>query len=209
MYSQINIYEKETVNMIITFKLFESVSSGNLKPAYLMTLSEYQEKVSPIFKSFNKFIFKNSNCLKSAGYYGVIYYDFEEYMRKKRTEWENSNEKWDKEKGWDASFGKGYAEKQWPNHDNITDEVKNTYKEYLEFFKLVFGENNLSRIESDETKSNKRSIRRSIDDDTYLNLLTNNEITIEKMNEIFDSVGVKIPTGLLKKVNIKYKREFK
>ena len=197
--------KKDNPNMITTFKVFEAIGTEGIKPAYLMTLSEYQEKVSPVLKSFHKFIKKNEDYLRSASYsYGVLYHDFDEYMEDAKKRWENSRkESWEKEKTWDESFNKEYAIKKWLNHPPISKEIKNTYKEYKDFFTLVFGEKNLSRLENDETKSNKRSLRRAIEDDTYLNLLRNKELTVEKLTEIFDSVGVNVPIGMLKKANVK------
>jgi len=197
--------KKDNPNMITTFKVFETVGDG-IKPSYLMTLSEYQKKVSPVLKSFYKFINKNEDYLRrgSFSYGGVLYLDFDEYVAEEKERWSKKRkESWEKEKTWDESFDKEYTIKKWLNHPPIPKEIKNIYKEYKDFFTLVFGEKNLGKMESDETKSNKRSLRRAIEDDTYLNLLKNKELTVEKLTEIFESVGVNIPVGLLKKVNIK------
>lgn len=197
--------KKDISNMITTFKLFEAISTSDIKPAYLMTLSEYNEKVAPVLKSFWKFINKNSDALRKADYYGVLHYDFNQYMEAEKDSWEKSSKQYDKGTDWDKSFSKKYAIEKWP--DGLTNlpssQVKNELKEYMDFFKLVFGEKNITRIEKDENKSNKRAIKRAIDDDTYLDLLKSEEISLERLTEIFDSAGVKVPSGLLKRVNLK------
>jgi hypothetical protein len=196
--------KKDNSKMITTFKVFESISEG-IKPAYLMTLSEYQEKVSPVLKTFWKFISKNTVYLKYSwlDYGGVKFLTWDEYMDEAKKRWEKKegNRSW--EKTFDGSWEKEYSEKQWPDHKPVPKEVTDTYKDYIDFFKLVFGEKNLRKIESDETKSNKRSLRRAIEDDTYLNMLKSGEISVQKLTEIFDSVGVNVPVGMLKKANTK------
>jgi len=196
---------KKDSNMIITFKIFEELIDSSLKPAYLMTLSEYQEKVSPVLKTFWKFISKNSAYLKHSwlDFGGVNFLTWDEYMDEAKKRWEKKEGDRSWEKTFDESWEKEYAEKQWPDHKPAPKEVTDTYKDYIDFFKLVFGEKNLRKMESDETKSNKRSLRRAIEDDTYLNLLKSGEISVQKLTEIFDSVGVNVPVGMLKKANAK------
>lgn len=191
--------KKQFNDMIITFKLFEAISIDGLKPAYLMNLPEYNEKVSPILKEFSKWIKKNLQ------YYIVWNYSFVNYIT-----WEDFKEKeLDSFRRNKFSLGVDYIQERWKKtngiepDENIPESISKQFKEYRDFFIHVFGEKNLSHIEPDEMKSNKRSIRRAIQDNTYLDLLRSGEITGEKLTEICDSVGVKVPTGVLKKANVK------
>ena len=186
-------------NMITTFKVFETISTEGLKPSYLMTLSEYKEKVTPIFKSFTKFISKSTDYLKRADYYGFRYMDWDEY---EKIEKESIDRQYPD--SWEV-WGKKMIEERWPNHKPLPQDVKNTYEEFLTIFTQIFGEKNIGRVESDEVGSNKRSVRRSLDDETYVNLIKSGELTYEKFEEIVTSVGLKIPTGFNKKINFRPK----
>jgi len=192
--------KKDKDNMITNFKLFETLSTKGLKPSYLMTLSEYKEKVSPILKDFLKYMKKNTLQYYIIDNYSCLNYITYPVYKEKELESFRRN-KW--------NLGEDYVKKHWLERNgvlpetNIPENISKIVNEYLDFFTKVFGEKNLSKIEFDETKGNKRSLRRAIEDDTYLNMLKNNEITVEKLTEIFDSVGVKVPVGILKRANVK------
>jgi hypothetical protein len=195
-------------NMITTFKVFETISTEGLKPSYLMTLSEYKEKVTPIFKSFTKFISKNTDYLKREDYYGFRYMDWDEYEKREKESIDRQYpDSWE-------TWGKKMIGERWPNHKPLPQDVKNTYEEYLKVFTQIFGEKNIERVESDEVGSNKRSVRRALDDEMtptgkapsiYENLIKSGELTYEKFEEIVTSVGLKIPTGFNKKINFRPK----
>ena len=86
----------------------------------------------------------------------------------------------------------------------MIDEKNNYINKFKEFFTKDEIE---SRVEQDELKSNKRSVRRAIDNGTYAKMLESGEITIERLNEIGDSVGVRIPRSVLSPKD-KLKAEF-
>lgn len=194
--------------MIITFNLFESITDG-LKMACLITLSEYKEKITPIIKSFNKFVAKNDAYLKNSDYYGVIYNTYDEYIEKAKKKYESVPISKHYNRTWDESWEKDNIEKKWLNHKPIPTEIKKTYNEYLDFFKFIFGEKYLTKIEPDETGSNKRAIKRAIDDETYINLLKDNKLNYERFEEILASVGLKVPVSFNKQLNHKPKEIIK
>jgi hypothetical protein len=197
---------KKEKSMIITFKIFEAISNEGLKPAYLMTLTEYKAKITPIIKSFYKFISKNTDYFKKSDYYGLIYLTWDEYIEKERIEWENKKkDKWEEGKDWESSWHKKYIEEQWMDHKPIPQDVKKTYEDYLTVFTQIFENENLSKVETDEVGSNKRSVRRAFDDGTYVDLIKENKLEYDKFEEIVTSVGLKIPTGFNKKINYKPK----
>jgi len=193
-------------DMITTFKLFEAMSEVTT-PSYLMTLSEYKEKVSPILKSFWKFISKNTEYLKHSWltYGGVNFLTWDEYLDEAKKRWQKKEDDRSWEKTFDESWEKEYAEKQWPDHKQAPKEVIDTYKEFMIIFSKIFGKENLTKIENDETNSSKRSVRRALDDQTYVNLLKDGKLEYEKFEEIVTSVGLKIPAGFNKKLNFKPK----
>lgn len=182
-------------NMIITFKLFEAMSETT--PSYLMTLSEYKEKVSPILKAFYKFLKKNTDYLKPSSYYGVYHTTYDEYMEKEKEKDEKSYP------GSWIKWAKKHAEGNWPNGKQAPKEVMDTYHDYLNTLSKIFGQSDLEKIESDETNSNKRSVRRALDDGIYVEMLKDGKIEYPKFEEILSSVGLKIPAGFNKKINFK------
>jgi hypothetical protein len=160
-----------------------------MKNTALMTLSEYNQTVTPVLKDFYKFIKKNSKYFKKADFYGVVYHTFQEYM-----EYQLSRK-------YTYSGSQEYYENEWKkNHvvDAVPSEIYSKYLEFQEIFKTLFGISNLSKIESDEQKSNKRSVRRAIDSDLYIEYLKDGIITPDKLVEVFSSVGLKIPNNILK-----------
>ncbi|MFM2394468.1 MAG: hypothetical protein RLZZ546_2450 [Bacteroidota bacterium] len=167
------------------------MSSASNKTAF-MTVSEYTEKVTPVLKEFNKFIKKNSKFFKRADYYGVVYLTYPQFVADEldtTSKYKPSQE---------------YIDEKWRYNDweRTTDVIPNNiYEKYLEFqeiFKNYFGEGNLIKIEKDETKSNKRSVRRAIDSDLYIDALKDGEINSVKLEEIFSSVGLHIPLNIQK-----------
>lgn len=174
-----------------------------------MNLSEYKEKITPIFKSFNKFIAKNTDYLIKAEYYGVVYNSYDEHIEKAKKKYESVPISKHYNRTWDESWEKENIEKKWLNHKPITAEIKKTYDEYLEFFKYIFGEKYLLKIEPDETGSNKRAVRRALDDDTYMNLVKDNKLDYDSLEEILTSVGLKVPNNFNKQLNHKPKKIIK
>lgn len=164
--------------------------TNSINNTALMTLSEYNDKVSPILKEFKKFIKKYSKYFKKANYYGVKYYTYPQYME------------YEMGKDYKYKASDEYFENNWKRDNRVLDEVPTeVYSKYLEFqetFKSLFGEINLFCIENDEQKSNKRSVRRAIDSDLYIEYLKDGVIIPSKLEEVFSSVGLKIPTNILK-----------
>jgi hypothetical protein len=159
-----------------------------------MTVAEYNEKITPTFKEFHKFLRKNEKYFKCAEYYGVVYLTYPEYFEREMAYYSKGEYK--------TLANKEYIDKGWvANSDRLTTEVpKDIYAKYLEFlafFKENFGEENIRKIEKDELKSNKRSIRRAIDSDLYVNALKDEFISVEKLDAVFASLGIKIPKHIL------------
>lgn len=161
-----------------------------VKPAYLMTKDEYKKEVYPKFKEFNKFIEKNIEYFSKDGYYGLDYKDWQKFKNDyKPTPYG------DAESSFKYNRGRKYE-----NLDikQASDEQINKLNEYLDYFKSIFGDKYIKKIEPDESTSNKRSIRRAIDDGTYEKLLRDGVINYAFIKTIFDSVGLNIPTKLEK-----------
>lgn len=211
------------LNRTFTFtELFSSKISfaeggdiSQLKPAYLMTLDEYQSNVTPIIKDFQKFIRKNAAYLQKEDYHGFKYITWKEILEKigkfyteptEEHKWYKDISKKDRDKfiEEDTLRKKSY----WEQHTgkapdiNVPQEVLDTYNDYQSKFEIIFGDN-IRRIEGDETKSNKRSVRRAIDDDVYKKMLEEGSITIEELNKIASSVGVTLPKRVFSESTIK------
>lgn len=170
-----------------------------MKLASLMTLQEYIENVTPLFKEFNKFMKKNGQYFRKADYYGVKHLTFPEYI-------EEENKRLIAQ-GYESLIKNDYAEERWMEpgrgdvlrtKDAVPANIKKTYDDLIERFKEFFTEDEIERrIERDELKSNKRAIRRAIDKDVYIDALKDGVVTPARLVEIFDSVGIKIPRRIL------------
>jgi hypothetical protein len=81
---------------------------------------------------------------------------------------------------------------------NVPESVIFEYNRFISIFSQIFGENNLRKIQTDEKGSNKRAIRRAIDNNTYIELLLNKSLSFERLQEIFTSLDINIPNNILK-----------
>lgn len=170
--------------------------------AYLMTEEEYQEKVIPLVKEYRKFTNKKSNkdFLRSVGYGGdMASFTYEDFLGDKK-EYINSR-KWstDKDDG-EKAFKRDVAYKFIGRFDDDFEGVTTPpsiikeNKEYQDKLDKFFTEKQRIKTNTkDSQKSNKSNIRYAIDNDIYRKLLDAGEISVERVNEIADSVGIKLP----------------
>lgn len=174
------------------------------KPAHLMTLEEYQSTVTPILTEYNKFIKKNFEHLASTDYGGIFFYTFPELLSdvKKGTQKGFMFRKGEYDKGLtDEEFArKSFSYRKTGKFDKNYEPAKTpeglTEKknEYINKLSNYFTEEEIVRlIDRDEVKSNKRSVKRAIDNDTYKKLLNEGKVTIEQIEKVAESVGVKLP----------------
>lgn len=187
------------------YNMLTDISGGGEKsPAYLMTLEEYQKTVVPVLAEYNKFIKKNFDYLASTDYNGIFYYTFPELL---------SDVKNGTQKGFmfrRGEYDKGYSDEEFARRAfgyRKTGKFDKEYEpaktpegltekknEYINKLRNYFTEEEIVRlIEKDEFKSNKRTIKRAIDDDTYKKLLNEGKVTVEQIENVAASVGVKLP----------------
>ncbi len=173
--------------------------------AYSLTLAEYKETVSPLIKEFKKFIRKNKTTFaKTVGYYGFIHHTIESYIQSAIDDGIRILESRDDESEWALEYY-GYkketerATEKWLELGGSTEkpsaEVLEEYYNLLETLTFIFGES-INRVESDETNSNKRSVRRAIDNDSYVNDMLDGKITPQEVENIISSVGIKMSKRL-------------
>jgi hypothetical protein len=213
------ISNKIEESQVIEEPIIEQTKKG--KMAYEMTLDEYQAKVSPIIKEYRKFIKKYEKWFAPASYYGLLYLSLEEVIDAFNNDIQYRNFSMPKKDSWTfrnftpeqqaryeysyrktRNFDENYTQDHTPQY--LIDEKNNYINKFREFFTE---EEINSRVEQDELKSNKRSVKRAIDNGTYAKMLKSGEITIERLNEIGDSVGVRIPRSVLSPKD-KLKAEF-
>ncbi len=204
--------------MITQMQILDDVSEhiimqegGDLKsespmsePAYLMTLSEYQQKVTPLLLDYFKFIKKNDDYLKKSEYYGLYYYTYPEVVSRFETnQWQGSRSV---SLNRDDEYGRMFNDDQLLEHYwDADDDIKNlpaiiqiTKDEFIKKISRYFPLDVIySKFETDEKKSNKRSVKRAIEDDTYKKLLEDSKVEFSRLKEIADSVGVKIPNKVI------------
>ena len=213
------IYEPILEEEVIQEPIIEEPKIG--KMAYEMTLDEYQAKVSPIIKDYRKFIKKYEKWFAASAYNGLLYVSLEEvidalnsgisysnFRLPSKDDWTYRNFTPEQQARYEYSYRKtrnfdeNYTQEPTPKY--LIDEKNNYINKFKEFFTKDEIE---SRVEQDELKSNKRSVKRAIDNGTYAKMLESGEITIERLNEIGDSVGVRIPRSVLSPKD-KLKAEF-
>jgi len=181
-------------------------------PAYLMTLDEYQQKVTPLMKEYRKWQKKNEKWFLPTNYNGLLIVDLQEVIDRLNAGKEYGH--------FYIHKGESYSEKKSPeqqarywfsyyktrNFDdnfsieatpqNILDEKRN----FMEKFSQFFTEKEIeSSVEKDELNSPKRSIRRAIDNGTYKRLLEAKAVTLEQLEKVTGSVGVRIPKSVFSK----------
>ena len=161
------------------------------KPAYLMTKAEYNDVVTKKFREFNRFISKNGLYFAKPDYYGINYVDWNTFKKSWVKKYEYATPENSFKSGRSRDFRDAKIEQASP-------ELIKQLNDYLSFFETIFGKENISKIQSDESGSNKRSIRRAIDDGTYEKLLREGKINFAFLKTVFSSVGVTIPTKLEK-----------
>lgn len=197
-------FPKEGHALISAKAIFETKAKENVeakeiewegvKPAYLMTKSEYQKEVTPILKEFRKFLKKNDKQLIIDGYSGLNYLTFELWVQK-----ETLRDRWYKENMTDKEKMDDLIE-AWTKRGKSTSKLPDSeYQKYTSFIQQLtpyFGEENISKINPDELNSPKRSIRRAIDKDVYQPLLLDGTITYGNLSEILTSVSLKVPNKL-------------
>lgn len=183
-------------------KLTDGGSVGS-KLSYLMTLDEYQQSVTPILKDYYKFISKNEQYFVKSDYNGLMYYSFPEVLklvekgtdtgRFRRGEYDKNISTEEFTKKYFSYHKTGHFNKDY-EHIDTPDWITEKKNEYIDKLKKYFTEEEIVRlIDKDETKSNKRSVRRAIDNDVYKKLLEQDKVKIEDIQKVVDSVGVKLP----------------
>jgi hypothetical protein len=200
----------------------EEVVGVDFEPSYLMTTEEYREKVTPIIQAYKKFLKKNKDWFVKPDYYGLAHYSLEEALeeidddnsafapKSKYAEYKNKKEK-------EEAIRENYSYKKTRKHDDkYTQEPtpKNLIaenKEFIQKLKKYFSIYDLNhRVEDDETKSNKRAVRRAIDKDIYKGLLSDKKVELSKLEMVAESVGLRLPKSIFDKATqnqMKYEAE--
>jgi hypothetical protein len=165
-----------------------------MEKAWHMTLSEYQQKVTPILKKYKKFVEKYPQYFKRADYSGLYYLTPQEFFDKEMEKlvaqgYKNIANKEYIDDSWLTRFSGD--DKVMPDYE-VPADIKKQYDEQIKVLEEIFGKYT-KKVESDEIKNNKRTIRRVSEEDTYVEELLDKEITPERLQEIFDSVGLRIP----------------
>jgi len=191
---------KREQNLIIEKEKLEAANKEIIKkPAYLMTLSEYQDKVIPILNEYQKFLRKNNEYLQSAGYEGIYKYTYPELEE----DFKNKTIKGERFaiRKYQENPLEQFKAAHYPS-DEIVETNKSFKKKLLNFFseKELF-----SILSKDELKSNKRAVKRAIDDETYKKLLESGELSEFELETIAKSVDVSIPKKVFSAENVKAK----
>jgi len=194
-----NKIKREKQKIIDAQKLEAAKTDDTPKPAYLMTKSEYEDRVIPLLKEYEKFTRKNSEYLANTSYSGLYKTTYEQVLSR-ALEGKNTGRRFDtdSEKGaikkWNYIKFSRYADEKMeipkPTPKDILEKNVSFFKDLNKFFadKVIF-----DNLDSEYKKSNKPEIRRAIEDDTYKKLLENGEITEDEVIKIAEEHGIKVP----------------
>ena len=188
------------------------------KPAYLMEDSEYQSKVVPLLKEYEKFVKKNNQYLASIDYDSFIYVTFEEALEKNLQgkalgysfrlvggKYEDDMSQEQKTiQSWNYKKFSNFSDKNAPKPTPA--EVLEKNKDFLNKFSNYFSEDLIYKgLNKGISKSNKWNVKLSIEDDTYKKLLEDGELSESELEKIANSVDVKVPKKVFSKENVKAK----
>jgi len=194
-----NKIKREKQKIIDAQKIEAAKTDDTSKPAYLMTKSEYEDRVIPLLKEYEKFTRKNSEYLANTSYSGLYKTTYEQVLSR-ALEGKNTGRRFDtdSEKGaikkWNYIKFSRYADEKMeipkPTPKDILEKNVSFFKDLNKFFadKVIF-----DNLDSEYKKSNKPEIRRAIEDDTYKKLLENGEITEDEVIKIAEEHGIKVP----------------
>jgi hypothetical protein len=192
-----NKIKREKQKIIDAQKLEAAKTDDTPKPAYLMTNSEYQDRVVPLLKEYEKFARKNSEYLSDTTYSGFYKVTFEQVLSrgldgKKTGYYFRSNDEKQLIENWNERKFRKYDDFTIPapTPTDILEKNIAFFKDLNKFFdeKVIF-----DGLTSEYKKSNKSEIRRAIEDDTYKKMIENGEITEDEVIKIAEEQGVKVP----------------
>lgn len=165
-----------------------------MKKAYQMTLSEYQQTVTPLLNDFFKFLKKSKKFIKQ-GYFGLEYLSFDEYIGLAKEN--HLKSEYFSKYPFDPTLATSNWRKILESEPIQASESEIDTKEEL-FKKVIvyFTDKGVKNFEKDEIKSNKREVRRAVDADLYVKDLIEGNLTPSQVEEIFLSVGLKVPKNV-------------
>jgi hypothetical protein len=189
------------------------------KPAYLMEESEYQIKVVPLLKEYEKFVKKNDQYLASIDYDSFIYITFEDVLKKNlegkkvgynfqlvggKYDDDDMTQEQKTVQSWNYKKFKNYTDKDVPKSTPI--DVLEKSRDFLNKFSNYFSEDLIYKgLNKGISKSNKWNVKLAIEDDTYKKLLEDGELSENELEKIASSVDVKVPKKVFSKENVKAK----
>ena len=172
-----NKIKREKQKIIDAQKLEAAKTDDTAKPAYLMTTSEYQDRVVPLLKEYEKFTRKNSEYLSDTAYSGFYKVTFEQVLSrglegKKTGYYFRNNDEKELIENWNERKFRKYDDQTIPKPTPKDILEKNV--SFLKDLNKFFDENVIfDGLNSDYKKSNKAEIRRAIEDDTYKKMIEN------------------------------------
>ena len=183
----------------------DSIEETN-KYNYLMTLEEYQQSgIIDLLKEYKKFVRKNEKSLYSDAYGSIgDFRTLEEYIElgDKSPLYSNKDimglpnkksiEQTIKDKFIDRKtrYGKDPNDYYEVASKEVIEQNKKFREKILKYFALdKYGQ---IKIDNDELKSNKRAVRNAMENKIYANLILDGKLSVDRLEQIADSVGVRI-----------------
>jgi len=189
------------------------------KPAYLMEEAEYQQRVVPLLKEYEKFVKKNNEYLAPIDYSSFIYVTFEDALDKNLKgkalgyNFRLAGGKYEEDmtqeqktiQSWNYNKFRNFENKSEPKPTpvDVLEKNKNFLMKFLNFFSedLIYSKG----LDKTISKSNKWNVKLAIEDETYKKLLEEGDLTENQLEKIASSVDVKVPKKVFSKENVKAK----
>jgi hypothetical protein len=185
-----------------------------------MTLDEYINLGIPTtIKNYEKFIKKNGKYLARAGYSGLDYWTLEDALESSKNPFEEySSYDWipnieelggttridyARAKDFDDWSDTKYTQDPTPIDIRVENQVfREKLSKYFphrthKYKEKTWTTSGMQRIENEFKKTNKVAIRNAMQDGVYKKLLNTGKISIDRLKEITDSVGVRITKDTL------------
>ena len=155
-----------------------------------MTLEEFQENVTPLIQEIKKLL--RTKYFKTKGYYSIELLTKDEYFK---SEIEDL-----KKRGYEILANEEYVQEDWDKmglkNDTPPKELTDRYQEIISKLSPLYF--NLKYASTEKPKTNKHIVRAAISDEVYLREIKEGEYSFKELENVTNSLGIKIPQRLLK-----------
>ena len=164
-----------------------------------MTLAQYQEVVTPLMQKLVAFARKNKKYFYHADFNRVLLANFDEATAINFGWWEHLDEAGRREhmvKDWEKDLGVTPVQMvPAPLQQEYNDMIA-ALREFMPAKRMEPSRWSTESLHKDDVKSNKRIVKAGLSDGLYSDLIESGVMTIEQLQDVLDSLGVRMPKSL-------------